>query len=157
MIAVCQRVRSAEVTVDGRQVAAIGPGLLVLVGVEREDTPEGGDLARLARKIAELRVFDDSDGVMNRSLQEIGGAALLVSQFTLLASTRKGRRPSWNAAAPGSQAEPVFDALVAALGSRGISVQTGKFGSEMEVSLVNTGPVTVLLPGVDELRTSGRA
>ncbi len=157
MILVCQRVSSASVSVDSEKIAEISSGLLVLVGVERGESPEDHDVVRMARKLAELRIFDDAHGVMNRSLKDIAGRALLVSQFTLMASTSKGRRPSWNAAAPGAEAEPVFNALVSALNAQGVLVQTGAFGTEMQVSLVNDGPVTIILPGLDELRTTGTA
>ena len=139
-----QRVREARVTVDGRVTGAIGPGLLVLAGMAADDTPD--DRAWLVRKIVQMRIFDDDAGVMNRSVQEVGGAILAVSQFTLYASTRKGNRPSYSAAAPPELAAPAFaafvDALAAALGR---PVPTGVFGAHMEVALVNDGPVTISL------------
>ena len=144
MRALVQRVREARVTVDGRVTGAIGTGLLVLAGMAADDTPD--DNAWLVRKIVQLRIFDDDAGVMNRSVQDIGGAILAVSQFTLYASTRKGNRPSYSAAAPPELAAPAFaafvDALAAALGR---PVPTGVFGAHMEVALVNDGPVTISL------------
>jgi D-tyrosyl-tRNA(Tyr) deacylase len=142
--ALVQRVREASVRVDGRAIATIGPGLLVLVGLRREDGAE--DRNWLVRKIAQLRVFDDEAGVMNRSLVEHGGEALAVSQFTLYASTRKGNRPSWSAAAPPELARPGFDAFVDALSTMlGKPVARGEFGAHMQVALVNDGPVTLWL------------
>jgi D-tyrosyl-tRNA(Tyr) deacylase len=144
MRAVVQRVREARVTVDGASVGAIGGGLLVLVGI----APDDGDDDRnwLVRKIAEMRVFDDASGVMNRALADVAGEVLAVSQFTLYASTRKGNRPSWSNAAPPDVARPRFDAFVAALAERlGKPVPGGVFGAHMEVALVNDGPVTILL------------
>jgi D-tyrosyl-tRNA(Tyr) deacylase len=133
-----QRVTSASVTVEGRVVGAIDTGLMVLVGVTHDDTPERA--AALARKVHELRILDGE-----RSAAELGAPLLVVSQFTLYADTRKGRRPSWSAAAPGPVAEPLVGALVAALRDRGAVVQTGVFGARMQVSLVNDGPVTLIL------------
>lgn len=139
-----QRVREARVTVGGRVTGAIGPGLLVLAGVAADDTGEDRDW--LVRKVVQMRIFDDDAGVMNRSVQDVGGAILAVSQFTLYASTRKGNRPSYSAAAPPELAAPAFaafvDALAAALGR---PVPTGVFGAHMEVALVNDGPVTISL------------
>jgi D-tyrosyl-tRNA(Tyr) deacylase len=144
MRALVQRVREASVTVEGRVTGAIGPGLLVLAGVGVEDGAE--DRAWLARKIVQLRVFDDASGVMNRSVQETGGGILAVSQFTLHASTRKGNRPSYAAAAPPDIARPAFDAFVHELAELlGKPVQTGVFGAMMQVALVNDGPVTIWL------------
>ena len=124
-------------------VGSIDCGLCVLVGVTHTDTSATAE--RLADKVASLRIFDDEHGVMNRSILDVGGDVLVVSQFTLYADTRKGRRPSWNAAAPGPVAEPVVEQVVAALRSRGVEVQTGRFGAHMDVELVNDGPVTILL------------
>ena len=147
MRALVQRVRQASVQVAERTVASIGPGLLVLAAVRREDAVEDRDW--LVRKITQLRVFDDDAGVMNRSLQEHGGELLAVSQFTLYASTRKGNRPSWSAAAPPEIARPGFDAFVSALSSTlGKAVATGEFGADMQVTLVNDGPVTIWLDSV---------
>jgi len=144
MRALVQRVREASVTVDRRLTGAIGPGLLVLAGVGENDAPEDRDW--LARKIVQLRVFDDDAGVMNRSVAETGGGVLAVSQFTLYASTRKGNRPSWSGAAPPPVAQPAFDAFVQSLTQElGRPVATGVFGAHMEVALVNDGPVTLWL------------
>jgi D-tyrosyl-tRNA(Tyr) deacylase len=136
--AVVQTVGEASVTVDGDMVGAIGAGLLVLVGVTHTDTPARA--ATLARKVHELRILDDE-----RSAAEVGAPVLVVSQFTLYADTRKGRRPSWSAAAPGPVAEPLIDELVAALRARGATVATGVFGAYMQVSLVNDGPITLIV------------
>jgi D-tyrosyl-tRNA(Tyr) deacylase len=139
MRAVLQRVSRASVTVDGRVVGAIDrPGILALVGVTHDDGPE--QVATMARKIADLRILHGE-----RSVLDEGAPVLVVSQFTLYADTRKGRRPSWNAAAPGPVAEPVVDQVVAALQARGVEVQTGRFGAHMDVELVNDGPVTIML------------
>jgi D-tyrosyl-tRNA(Tyr) deacylase len=144
MRALIQRVREAQVNVDGRAVGAIGPGLLVLAAVAADDT--AADREWLARKIVALRVFDDDAGVMNRSVADIGGAILAVSQFTLFASTRKGARPSWSGAAPPEIARPRFDAFVGTLATAlGKAVATGEFGAAMQVALVNDGPVTIWL------------
>ena len=134
-----QRVTRAHVTVAGEVVAAIDePGLVVLAGVTPGDGPAQVEL--IARKVAELRILRDE-----RSAVEVGAPVLVVSQFTLYADTRKGRRPTWNAAAPGPVAEPVVEALVGALRARGLRVGTGVFGADMAVELVNDGPVTILL------------
>jgi D-tyrosyl-tRNA(Tyr) deacylase len=144
MRALIQRVREASVAVEGTTIATIGPGLLVLAGVAADDGAEDRDW--LARKIVALRIFNDDAGVMNRSLVDIGGEMLVVSQFTLYASTRKGSRPSWSGAAPPALAEPGFDALVAAFARElGRPVPTGRFGADMQVALVNDGPVTIWL------------
>lgn len=144
MRALIQRVREAAVRIDGRVVGAIGPGLLVLAAVATDD--DNADREWLARKIVALRVFDDDAGVMNRSVADIGGAILAVSQFTLFASTRKGARPSWSGAAPPEIARPRFDAFVGALATAlGKTVATGEFGAAMQVALVNDGPVTIWL------------
>jgi D-tyrosyl-tRNA(Tyr) deacylase len=139
MRAVVQRVTSASVEVDGGIVAAIGTGLLVLVGVAHGDTPE--QAAALARKVHGLRVLRDELSVADRPDAEV----LVVSQFTLYGDARKGRRPTWAAAAPGAVAEPLVDAVVAALRQLGVSVRTGVFGADMRVALVNDGPITLLL------------
>ena len=144
MRALVQRVREADVTVDGRVTGAIGRGLLVLAGVTTSDTVDDRDW--LVRKIVQLRIFDDDAGVMNRSVQDIGGEILAVSQFTLYASTRKGNRPSYSEAAPPDVAQPAFDAFVTALSQAiGKPVPTGVFGAYMTVRLVNDGPVTIWL------------
>jgi D-tyrosyl-tRNA(Tyr) deacylase len=143
MRALVQRVSSASVTVGGEVVGAIGPGLCVFVGVTHGDD---ADIAsRLAAKVAALRVFDDEAGVMNRSVLDAHGSALVVSQFTLYGDTRKGRRPSWVAAARPEVAEPLVRAFAQRLASEGVSVETGRFRAEMTVSIVNEGPVTVML------------
>ncbi|WP_432571566.1 D-aminoacyl-tRNA deacylase [Kineococcus sp. SYSU DK005] len=139
MRAVVQRVSRARVTVEGEEVGALdGPGLLVLLGVTHGDGPE--QVERTARKVAELRVLRGE-----RSVLEAGAGVLLVSQFTLYGDTRRGRRPTWAAAAPGPVAEPLVDAVATALRERGVRVATGRFGADMAVELVNDGPVTLLL------------
>lgn len=143
MRAVVQRVSSASVRVGGETVGACGRGLLVLVGARHEDTSETA--TRLAAKIARLRIFPDDAGRFDRSLLDTGGEALVVSQFTLLADTRKGNRPSFTDAAPPGQAEPLVERLVEALRHEGVPVQTGVFGALMQVELVNDGPVTIVL------------
>jgi D-tyrosyl-tRNA(Tyr) deacylase len=143
MRAVVQRVSRAEVRVEGRVVGRIGAGLVVLVGVAREDTPEAGQW--LAEKIVNLRVFDDAEGRMNRSLLEAGGAVLCVSQFTLYGDCRKGRRPSYDRAASPDAAVTLYESFVASLRSLGVKVETGEFRAMMDVELVNDGPVTLLL------------
>ncbi len=143
MRAVVQRVTRADVTVDGEVVGAIGPGLCVLVGVTHDDTHAHAE--KLASKLFHLRVFDDDAGVMNRSLADAGGAALVVSQFTLYGDTSRGRRPSWVAAARPEHAEPLVDAVVGGLRGLGAEVATGRFRADMRVALVNDGPVTLVL------------
>ena len=136
-------VSEASVAVAGEQVAAIGAGLVVLVGVERDDGEEAA--ARLAGKVARLRVFEDYAGRFDRSLLDVQGEALVVSQFTLIADTRKGNRPSFGHAAPPEDAAPLVERFSAELRALGVSVQTGVFGARMAVSLVNDGPVTIVL------------
>jgi len=143
MRALVQRVTRAAVRVDGETIGEIGAGLCVLVGVTHDDT--AADAAKLAAKVHGLRVFDDGDGAMNRSLAETGGAALVVSQFTLYGDTRKGRRPSWGDAAPPEQAEPLIAAFVRQLADLGTPVETGRFRADMAVELVNDGPVTLMI------------
>ena len=139
MRAVVQRVTQASVTVDGQAVGAISePGLLVLVGITHDDTPEKA--AKLAAKLWGLRILDGE-----KSCSDVSAPLLVISQFTLYADTRKGRRPTWQAAAPGPVAEPLVDAVVSSLRELGASVQTGVFGADMKVSLVNDGPVTLVL------------
>jgi D-tyrosyl-tRNA(Tyr) deacylase len=138
MRALVQRVSEAAVAVDGREVARIGPGLLVLLGVRGDDGPEQAD--RIAGKLERLRVFEDAEGRMNLSVRDVEGEVLCVSQFTLYGDTRKGNRPSWIEAAPPEQAEPLYERVRVALGAQG-----GVFGARMQVSLVNDGPVTLLL------------
>jgi len=145
--AVAQRVSRAAVQVDGVTIGEIGAGFVLLVGVEHADTD--AEAEALADKLLGLRVFGDAEGNMNRSLRDVGGAVLVVSQFTLLAALRRGRRPSFTAAAPPEMAEPLVDAVVARIGSAGVEVATGRFGARMEVELVNDGPVTVLFDIVD--------
>ena len=147
MRAVIQRVREASVSVDGREVAAIGPGLLILLGVGHADAAEAARW--LAGKVAELRIFEDAEGKMNRSVRETGGAVLVVSQFTLYGDARKGRRPSFSDAAPPDAAVPLLRAFVGDLRERGLPVQEGVFGARMRVHLVNDGPVTILLDTAD--------
>ncbi len=141
---VIQRVTHASVTIEGKVKSAIGPGLLILVGIESADTTE--DVDWLVRKVAALRIFDDEQGVMNRSVQDINGEALVVSQFTLFASTKKGNRPSWLKAAPHNISVPLYEAFCQRLSqTMGKPVGTGEFGAEMKVELLNDGPVTILM------------
>lgn len=148
MRAVLQRVRYARVEVDDRTVGSIGPGVLALVGVERGDVAD--DAAKVAAKIRELRIFDDDGGAdgrprMNRSVTDIGGAVLVVSQFTLAADCRKGRRPSFDSAAPPDEARALYEAVVDDLRRAGVPVATGEFQAAMRVTLENDGPVTFVL------------
>lgn len=143
MRAVVQRVTEARVTVDGEVVGEIGPGLCAFVGVTHDDGVE--QARKLATKLWGLRVLDDDRGVMNRSISEVGGAILVVSQFTLYGDTSRGRRPSWIAAARPEHAEPLVDAVVEELRRLGAEVATGRFRADMRVALVNDGPVTVIL------------
>jgi D-tyrosyl-tRNA(Tyr) deacylase len=149
MRALVQRVIRAEVTSrvsvgdEWEVTGSIGPGLCVLVGATHADTDVGAD--RLADKLWGLRIFDDADGVMNRSVADIGGAVLIVSQFTLYGDTAKGRRPSWIAAARPEHAEPLVERVVARLRAHGAEVATGRFRTDMRVELVNDGPVTLML------------
>ena len=140
---ILQRVRSASVTVEDREIARIGQGILVLAGVQKGDGLE--QVRRAADKLATLRIFEDEDGKMNLDTAAVGGSILLVSQFTLAGSLAKGRRPSFDGAAPGPLAEPLVEALAERLRAAGLAVQTGEFGAHMEVALVNDGPVTFLL------------
>ncbi|KXJ30611.1 MULTISPECIES: D-aminoacyl-tRNA deacylase [Pseudomonas] len=143
MKALLQRVARASVEVAGDTVGAIGPGLLVLVGIEPAD--DEAACARMLKRLLEYRVFADGEQRMNLSLQDVGGGLLLVSQFTLAADTRSGRRPSFSTAAPPAQGERLFDHLVSLARDLHPEVQTGRFGADMQVSLVNDGPVTFLL------------
>ncbi|MEE8200628.1 MAG: D-aminoacyl-tRNA deacylase [Candidatus Acidoferrales bacterium] len=143
MRAVLQRVSEARVRVNGEVTGAIGPGVVVLLGVARTD--DEGTAVQLAEKIVELRLFNDPQGKMNRSLKEVSGAVLAVSQFTLYGDCRKGRRPSFDRAAPAEQARALYESFLAALRRQGLRVETGVFQAMMEVELVNTGPVTLLL------------
>ncbi|HEB50268.1 MAG TPA: D-tyrosyl-tRNA(Tyr) deacylase [Desulfobulbus sp.] len=143
MKAVVQRVSRARVDVDGECTGRIGPGLLVLLGVHRDDTDR--DAAWLADKIVNLRIFEDDAGRMNRSLPDCGGAMLVVSQFTLLGDCRRGRRPSWSGAAPPGLARQLYHDFIDLVRRQGVTIRTGRFGAHMQVSLVNDGPVTLLL------------
>jgi D-aminoacyl-tRNA deacylase len=141
--AVVQRVSHAAIRVEGALVAEMGPGLLALVGVAREDGPT--QACELAERLVHLRIFPDAQGRLNRSLLETAGTLGVVSQFTLMGDARKGRRPAFTAAAPGSQAEPLVDALANAARGLGVPVVTGRFGAQMQITLCNEGPVTILL------------
>ena len=143
MKAVVQRVSHAEVRVGSRVSGKIALGMLVLLGVHRDDTEK--DVAWMAEKLVHLRIFEDDGGLMNRSLLDVGGEMLIVSQFTLLGNCRKGRRPSWSAAAPPERANSLYLELVEAVDRYGVQTATGEFQAMMEVSLVNNGPVTLLL------------
>ncbi len=143
MRCVIQRVSSASVTVDGEVLGSIGRGFLVLVGVHVDDTEK--DLRYMAEKVPNLRVFEDEAGKMNRSLLDVGGEVLAVSQFTLYGDARGGRRPSFITAARPEKANPMYEELVAAWRAQGLRVETGRFGADMQVALVNDGPVTILM------------
>lgn len=143
MRAVIQLVREASVTVDGEVIGSIGKGLLILLGVHRNDTAKDG--AYLAEKIVNLRIFADADGKMNHSLRDVEGEMLVVSQFTLFGDCRKGRRPSYSSAAPPDQAEQLYQLFITEIRRLGVPVATGKFQAMMEVRLLNDGPVTLLL------------
>jgi D-tyrosyl-tRNA(Tyr) deacylase len=143
MRAVVQRVAEASVEVGGEDVGRIGQGLLALVGVARDDG--AADAEYIAGKVVDLRVFEDADGRMNRSVRDVGGAVLLVSQFTLCGDARKGRRPSWDGAAPPETARTFYEDLARRLRDAGLRVETGRFQASMRVHLINDGPVTVLL------------
>ncbi len=143
MRAVIQRVSNAAVKVDGKTVGSIGPGVVVLLGVGRDDSQEDGEW--LAEKTAQLRIFPDNQGNMNRSLLDIGGQALVVSQFTLYGDCRKGRRPSFSSAAPPAMGDELYSFYCDELEARGITVARGIFGAMMKVRLENDGPVTLLL------------
>jgi len=143
VIALLQRVRRADVQVDGQVVGSIGPGILVLLGVEATDQPEL--LKKLADKVLKYRLFNDDNGKMNLNVQQIGGQLLVVSQFTLAADTNSGLRPSFTPAALPAVAEPLYQQFVEYCQSQGVVVATGQFGADMQVSLVNDGPVTFWL------------
>lgn len=147
MRALLQRVTRATARVDGAIVGACGPGLLVLLGVGHDDTAEVG--VALAARVADLRIFRDDAGRTNRSLLDVGGSALVVSQFTLYADTRKGRRPSFLDAAPPELGNALYEAFAAALEARGVTVARGIFGAEMQVELVNDGPMTIWLDSAE--------
>ena len=140
---VLQRVLKGSVTVEGRQIAAISSGLVLLVGVGHGDGEENA--RALAEKVAGLRIFEDAQGKMNLSVREVGGAAIVVSQFTLYADARKGRRPSFTDAALPEVAKPLYERFAALLAEQGVPVQTGEFGADMQVEILNDGPVTILL------------
>jgi len=143
MRALIQRVRESSVSVDGKEVSRIGAGMMVLLGVKKGDTP---DMAKaLATRIAGLRIFRDEADKMNKSLSDIGGALLVVSQMTLYGDCSKGRRPSFDEVAPGMEAQPLYELFVAELKGAGIPVETGVFGAMMDVHLVNDGPVTFMV------------
>jgi len=141
--ALLQRVSAAAVRVEGEEVARIGPGLLVLLGVGATDAP--GVESRLAERCAEFRIFEDDQGRMNRSVREVGGAALVVPQFTLVADTTRGRRPSFDPAAPPERAERAFQVFCDALRALDVPTERGRFGASMEVEITNMGPATFLL------------
>ena len=151
MRVVLQRVSHASVDVDGKRIAEIGSGLLLLVGIATGDSDI--DFVRTAKKIVDLRIFEDEEHKMNRSLRDTGGAVLAVSQFTLYANTSKGRRPSFADAASPELAEPLFEAFVRALRAEGLNVLTGEFGAKMAVELENDGPVTLILEVAAQLAT----
>jgi D-tyrosyl-tRNA(Tyr) deacylase len=143
MRAVIQRVSSAEVRVDGEVLGSIGQGLVVLLGIGKGDQPQ--DASYLARKTVTLRVFEDAQGKMNRSVQDIRGGVIIVSQFTLYGDCRKGNRPSFDNAAPPEEAEPLYHKYLEEVADSGLRIATGRFQAVMDVSLVNQGPVTILL------------
>lgn len=143
MRAVLQRVKEARVTVNGEKAGEIGPGLLIFMGVEKDDTP--ADAVYMASKIVSLRIFDDGSDKINLSLLDVGGECLIVSQFTLLSDCRKGKRPSFDQAAPPALARQLYEFFVTEVRRLGVPVATGEFQAKMEVSLVNDGPVTILL------------
>jgi D-tyrosyl-tRNA(Tyr) deacylase len=155
VIAVLQRVAAAKVEVDGQVVGAIGPGLLALVAVHATDTE--ADVAWTAGKLAGLRVFRNGGKHFDLDVRQAGGAVLLVSNFTVAAATRQGRRPSFDAAAPPERGRQLFDALVDAVRAEGLTVQTGVFGADMAVSLTNDGPVTLLIDSRRERAPDGHA
>lgn len=150
MRAVIQRVSSASVTIDGEEVSAIGGGLLILLGVTHGDTESEADY--LAQKCAGLRIFRDAEDKMNLSVDQVGGEALVVSQFTLYGDCRKGKRPAFVAAATPEIAVPLYERFTQQLRQTGLTVKTGRFGADMQVSLVNDGPVTILLDTAEMMR-----
>ena len=151
MRAIVQRVTAASVTVAGEPVGRIGPGLVLLVGVRHGDSPAAARW--LAEKVAQLRIFADDESKFNRSVLDVGGSILLISQFTVYGDCRKGRRPNFTAAAPPGVAAPLLDMLAAELRHRGLPVETGEFGAMMQVALTNDGPVTVLVDTPERLST----
>lgn len=152
MRAVVQRVTHASVTIDKTKTAEINSGFLILLGIHQEDT--GAQVDLLAQKCADLRVFEDADGKMNLSLSDVGGEVLVVSQFTLYGDCRKGNRPSFISAARPETAIPLYQRFVELLRQRGLAVQTGEFGADMKVELLNDGPVTILMD-TDEMKRKG--
>ena len=150
MLAVYQRVKNASVTVEGERISAIGEGVLLLVGVTTDDTPD--DARLLAKKVANFRVFSDENGKFQYSVLDIGGSVLAVSQFTLCANTSHGRRPEFTAAARPETAKPLFDRLVQLLQAEGVPVETGVFGADMTVSMQGNGPVTLWLDTATDAR-----
>ncbi|MDD5153168.1 MAG: D-aminoacyl-tRNA deacylase [Desulfovibrionales bacterium] len=151
MRAVLQRVKEARVTVDGKKAGEIGPGLLIFLGVEKDDTPS--DAAYMASKIVSLRIFADESDKFNLSLLDVGGECLIVSQFTLLGDCRKGKRPSFDQAAPPTLARQLYELFVTEVRRLCVPVATGEFQARMEVSLVNDGPVTILLDSKKQKRS----
>jgi len=151
MRAVIQRVSRAEVRVEGVPVGVIGPGLLVLLGVGQDDSPEEAQF--LAEKVVQLRIFSDAEGKFNLSALDVGGGVLVVSQFTLFADTRRGRRPSFISAAPPDVAAPLVERFMDAVRAQGLTVAGGRFGAHMQVELVNDGPVTIILDSEDWKRS----
>ena len=143
MWALVQRVKKGSVTIDGKVNGSIGQGLVILLGITHTDTEKDADF--VADKCVDLRIFEDENGKMNKSLEETGGSILLISQFTLYAATRKGRRPSFDAAARPEYAEVLYEYFIRKLRSRGITVETGIFGADMQVEIHNDGPVTMLV------------
>ena len=143
MRAIIQRVTEASVSVDGNIAGSIGPGMVVLLGIEKDDSEK--DVAYIAEKISGLRIFEDSSGRMNLSIEDTGGEILAISQFTLYGDTRKGRRPSYTRAAGGDLAKRFYELFIVKLTERGIPVKTGVFGARMDVHIVNCGPVTLLI------------
>ncbi len=150
MRVVIQRVSRARVSAGGEMIGEIGAGALILAGVRTDDTED--DARYLAGRIAELRIFPDADRHFERSVKETGGALLVVSQFTLYADTRRGRRPSFTEAAPPAEAERLYETLMTELRAHGLEVRAGRFGAVMDVELVNAGPVTIILDSADRLR-----
>ena len=140
MIGLIQRVSQASVDVDNQQISAIGKGILLLLGVEKEDSAE--QVEKLAQKICQYRMFSDEDGKMNLNVQQVGGSVLVVSQFALVADTKKGNRPGFSRGASPEHGEKIYQNVIAALQGKGVDVHTGQFGADMQVSLVNDGPVT---------------
>ena len=151
MKALLQRVTTAQVTVDGQVVGKIGHGLVVFVGVANDDTPE--DIQYLVRKIVELRIFEDTEGKFNLSVLDVSGELLLVSQFTLLANTRKGRRPGFTDAAPPEIAEALFNQFVEQVRTTGLKIETGKFQTHMHVEINNDGPVTIMIDSCERFNS----